>query len=244
MPSTRQTILLLTIGLCLTAGASRQAAAQTTESFYKGKTINFLVASVPGGVNDLTARLIARHLGKHIPGDPNIVVQNLQSSGLALINRIYNTPDKDGLRSGSSSAAHRRSPSWATPTRASTRSRSPGSAACRPTATMPTACRSIRVLCQDGGRPAHDRPPVRQDRLDRRGRDQRHLHQHRARRSQAQHPARARLSRRRRRLPRAAAHRARRPGRRRVVDEGRTARAVAGRRVPAAGHVRSHHAVR
>ena len=45
-------------------------AAQTAEQFYKGKTINFLVASVPGGVNDLTARLIARHLGKHIPGNP------------------------------------------------------------------------------------------------------------------------------------------------------------------------------
>ena len=75
-------------------------AAQTAEPFYKGKTINFLVASVPGGVNDLTARLIARHLGKHIPGNPNIVVQNLQSSGLALANRIYNTPEQDGLLIG------------------------------------------------------------------------------------------------------------------------------------------------
>lgn len=100
MPRLRQTILLLTLGLGLTAGASRQGAAQTAEPFYKGKTINFLVASVPGGVNDLTARLIARHLGKQIPGNPTIVVQNLQSSGLALINRIYNTPEKDGLLIG------------------------------------------------------------------------------------------------------------------------------------------------
>ncbi len=55
---------------------------------------------MPGGVNDLTARLIARHLGKQIPGNPTIVVQNLQSSGLALVNRIYNTPEKDGLLIG------------------------------------------------------------------------------------------------------------------------------------------------
>ena len=100
MPRIRKTILLLTIGLGLAAGAGRPSPAQPAEPFYKGKTINFLVASVPGGVNDLTARLIARHLGKQIPGNPAIVVQNLQSSGLALINRIYNTPDKDGLLIG------------------------------------------------------------------------------------------------------------------------------------------------
>ena len=100
MRRVQKIILLLTVGLCLAAGASRQGAAQTAEPFYKGKTINFLVASVPGGVNDLTARLIARHLGKQIPGNPTIVVQNLQSSGLALINRIYNTPEKDGLLIG------------------------------------------------------------------------------------------------------------------------------------------------
>ena len=90
----------LLIGLCLSTGAVSPGTAQTAEQFYKGKTINFLVASVPGGVNDLTARLISRHLGKHIPGNPNIVVQNLQSSGLALANRIYNTPGADGLTIG------------------------------------------------------------------------------------------------------------------------------------------------
>ena len=100
MPRTRQIIALLAIGLFLSAGSARQGAAQTTEPFYKGKTINFLVASVPGGVNDLTARLIARHLGRHMPGNPNIVVQNLQSSGLVLANRLYNSPEKDGLTIG------------------------------------------------------------------------------------------------------------------------------------------------
>jgi tripartite-type tricarboxylate transporter receptor subunit TctC len=75
-------------------------AAQPAEPFYQGKTINFLVASVPGGVNDLTARLISRHLGRHIPGNPTIVVQNMQSSALALMNRIYNMPGPDGLTIG------------------------------------------------------------------------------------------------------------------------------------------------
>jgi tripartite-type tricarboxylate transporter receptor subunit TctC len=90
--------LVLSVGL-LTLSA-HNGAAQAQDQFYKGKTINFLVASVPGGVNDLVARLIARHLGKHIPGTPTIVVQNMQSSGLVLINRIYNMPEKDGLTIG------------------------------------------------------------------------------------------------------------------------------------------------
>ena len=87
----------VTIGLCLFALSAQSGAAQIAEPFYKGKTINFLVASVSGGINDLTARLISRHLGRHIPGNPNIIVQNLQSSGLALANRIYNAPEQDGL---------------------------------------------------------------------------------------------------------------------------------------------------
>jgi tripartite-type tricarboxylate transporter receptor subunit TctC len=55
---------------------------------------------VPGGVNDLTARLISRHLGRHIPGNPTIIVQNLTSSALVLINRIANSADKEGLTIG------------------------------------------------------------------------------------------------------------------------------------------------
>jgi tripartite-type tricarboxylate transporter receptor subunit TctC len=99
MQRTRQAPAL-SVALCLLALSVHGSAAESAEPFYKGKTINFLVASVPGGVNDLTARLIARHLGRHIPGNPVIVVQNLQSSGLALINRVYNTPEKDGLTIG------------------------------------------------------------------------------------------------------------------------------------------------
>jgi tripartite-type tricarboxylate transporter receptor subunit TctC len=86
--------LLLTIAALL--AFAPLAAAQTVEQFYRGRTINFLVASAPGGVNDLMARLISRHMGKHIPGNPTLVVQNLQSAGLVLANRIYAGAEKDG----------------------------------------------------------------------------------------------------------------------------------------------------
>jgi tripartite-type tricarboxylate transporter receptor subunit TctC len=76
--------------------AAESAAAQSVEQFYRGRTINFLVASAPGGINDLTARLMSRHLGNHIPGRPTLVVQNLQSAGLVLANRIYASAEKDG----------------------------------------------------------------------------------------------------------------------------------------------------
>jgi tripartite-type tricarboxylate transporter receptor subunit TctC len=88
------------LGACLVLAALSRAEAQTVEQFYKGKTINFLVASRPGGINDLTARLTARHIGKHIPGNPSLVVQNLHSSGLAMANRLFATPEKDGTLIG------------------------------------------------------------------------------------------------------------------------------------------------
>ena len=75
---------------------SGSASAQTVEQFYRSRTINFLVASAPGGINDLMARLISRHIGRHIPGSPSIVVQNLTSSGLVLANRVYAGAEKDG----------------------------------------------------------------------------------------------------------------------------------------------------
>src|SRR5438874_5810800 len=84
------------LGLCALLATAQSAAAQPAEQFYKGRTINFLVASAPGGINDLMARLISRHLGNHIPGRPAIVVQNMQAAGLVLANRLYGNAEKDG----------------------------------------------------------------------------------------------------------------------------------------------------
>src|SRR3954467_3301437 len=90
----RSIVALSLVGCAMTI---EPAAAQTIEQFYRGRTINFAVASAPGGINDLLARLIARHLGKHIPGNPSLVVQNQQgASGLSLANRIYFAAEKDG----------------------------------------------------------------------------------------------------------------------------------------------------
>jgi tripartite-type tricarboxylate transporter receptor subunit TctC len=84
------------IGIGMALALCDGAAAQSVEQFYRGRTINVLVASQSGGVNDLVARLIARHFGNHIPGKPSLIVQNLQSSGLVLANRIYSSAEKDG----------------------------------------------------------------------------------------------------------------------------------------------------
>src|ERR1700676_805623 len=73
------------------------AAAQTVEQFYKGRTITLYVASAPGGINDLTARLVAKHMPGFVPGKPTIVVQNLAgANGLALANRLAVNAEKDG----------------------------------------------------------------------------------------------------------------------------------------------------
>jgi tripartite-type tricarboxylate transporter receptor subunit TctC len=73
------------------------AAAQTVEQFYKGRTVTLFVGTAPGGINDLSARLVARHLGRFIPGNPTIVVQTQPGAGgLVAANRIYSAAEKDG----------------------------------------------------------------------------------------------------------------------------------------------------
>jgi len=67
------------------------------DDFYAGKAITFIVGSGVGGGYDLQARLAARHLGKHIPGHPSIVVQNMPAGGgIAAANHIFSTAPKDG----------------------------------------------------------------------------------------------------------------------------------------------------
>ena len=76
---------------------SPPAAAQSVEQFYKGRSVTMLVGTAPGGINDISARLVARHLGRFIPGNPSFVVQNNPGSGgLVTANRLYNNAEKDG----------------------------------------------------------------------------------------------------------------------------------------------------
>ena len=86
--------LFLAAAALFTAGS---AGAQSVEEFYAGKQITFIVGASAGGGYDRQARLVARHLGKHIPGSPTIVVQNMPGAGsLAAANYIYNAAPKDG----------------------------------------------------------------------------------------------------------------------------------------------------
>src|SRR5215475_11288921 len=73
-------LLALLTGALLASAES--ATATSVEQFYRGRTINFLVASAPGGVNDLTARLMSRHLGNHIPARPTAGSGRRASAGL------------------------------------------------------------------------------------------------------------------------------------------------------------------
>lgn len=71
------------------------------EDFYKGKTVRFIVGSSPGGGFDAYARLIARHIGKHIPGNPATLVTNMPGAGnLIAANYMYNKAKPDGLTVG------------------------------------------------------------------------------------------------------------------------------------------------
>jgi tripartite-type tricarboxylate transporter receptor subunit TctC len=69
--------------------------------FYKDKTIRIIVGFTSGGLYDQYARLLARHMGKYIPGNPNIIVQNMPGAGsLSATNYVYGVAKPDGLTLG------------------------------------------------------------------------------------------------------------------------------------------------
>ena len=79
------------------AAFSGAAHAQDAAAFYTGKTINIMVGFGPGGGYDLYARLLARYYGPHIPGKPNVIVQNMPGAGgVNAANFVYATAAKDG----------------------------------------------------------------------------------------------------------------------------------------------------
>jgi tripartite-type tricarboxylate transporter receptor subunit TctC len=83
-------------GLCALALAA-PAQAQSVADFYKGKTITITVGYSAGGGYDLYARALARHMGRHLPGHPNIIVQNITGAGsVNAVNHLYNVAPKDG----------------------------------------------------------------------------------------------------------------------------------------------------
>ena len=82
-------------------GAPTAAQVDAVAAFYKGKTINTYIGVGVGGEYDLQARLVAKYLGRHIPGRPNVVAQNMTgASGLKMLNFLYNQAPRDGTAIG------------------------------------------------------------------------------------------------------------------------------------------------
>jgi tripartite-type tricarboxylate transporter receptor subunit TctC len=85
----------------LAVAFSPVAHAQDSAEFYRGRTVSLVAGFNPGGGADTYARLVARHLGRHIAGNPTVVVRNMQGAGsVVAANHIYNVSPKDGTELG------------------------------------------------------------------------------------------------------------------------------------------------
>ncbi len=81
--------------------AALPAAAQSSSEFYAGKTVSIFIGFGPGGAYDLSARVLARHMGKHLPGHPQMVPKNMPGAGsLRAAAYIYSVAPKDGTEFG------------------------------------------------------------------------------------------------------------------------------------------------
>ena len=91
-------VLTLLVAALFALTSLKSPANAENHDFYKGKTIRFIVGLAPGGGFDLYTRLIARHFGKHVPGNPSVIVENVPGAGgLVALNKLYIAPP-DGLQ--------------------------------------------------------------------------------------------------------------------------------------------------
>src|SRR5712692_3306313 len=97
----RRTAAMVVTAAFAAALAVPLAHADAVADFYKGRQVNLIVGFGPGGGYDIYARLLARHFGRFIPGNPNVVVQNMPGAGsLRAVNYLYNIAPKDGTTIG------------------------------------------------------------------------------------------------------------------------------------------------
>jgi tripartite-type tricarboxylate transporter receptor subunit TctC len=91
----------LVLAVAITGGAPTTALAQPAEQFFKGKVINFYIGFAGGGTYDYYARLVARFIGKYIPGNPTVIAQTMQGAGsLQLANFLFAQAPRDGTAMG------------------------------------------------------------------------------------------------------------------------------------------------
>ena len=94
--TTRRTALAVLSGFAAQA-AARSARAASVQQFYQGRQINMIVGNAPGGINDISARFVARYIGRYIPGHPAVVVENQPGAGgIIAANRLANVFPSDG----------------------------------------------------------------------------------------------------------------------------------------------------
>ena len=97
MPRALQSAGLAILAFFACVGAVAQAQTPSVADFYKGKQIDFFIAGAPGEIYDQWARLMAQYLGRHIPGNPTILVRNMPGGGdLVATNYLYNIAPRDG----------------------------------------------------------------------------------------------------------------------------------------------------
>src|SRR5262245_4430127 len=71
-------------------------AAQGVAEFYRGKTIKLIISTAPGGEYDLWARLLVRHMGRHLPGNPGLIAVNMPGAGgITAANHLFNIAERD-----------------------------------------------------------------------------------------------------------------------------------------------------
>lgn len=97
MGGTRNLVVVASAVVVTTLASPMAVRADAVSDFYEGRQVRLLIGYTAGGGYDTYARLLARHLGKHIPGNPTIVPQNMPGAGsLTLANFLYNVAPKDG----------------------------------------------------------------------------------------------------------------------------------------------------
>jgi tripartite-type tricarboxylate transporter receptor subunit TctC len=94
--------MALAIALGVSASiCSDSARSDAVEDFYRGKTLSVVIGYPPGGGFDITARLLMRHMSRHLPGNPNMIAKNMPGAGsLRAANYLYTIAPKDGTEFG------------------------------------------------------------------------------------------------------------------------------------------------
>src|SRR5262245_41940928 len=96
-PCARLGLTIVAVAQVLLGASSIEADAQSVEDFYRGRSLKMTVAAAPGGGADLYARVVVRHLGRHIPGNPGFVVQHVPgAAGLLAGRQLQSSAPGDG----------------------------------------------------------------------------------------------------------------------------------------------------